>query len=79
MARCFDIERCFTRTWVNTVVDSKLHERQVFAPLLGGCDCAQYNSHNTIGPFDLAIGLGMIGGRHMELSTKKIKHIAPKP
>ena len=79
MAQSVNIKCCFTRTGVNTVVNSKLHEWQMFAPFLGSFYCAQYILRNKIGPFGLAIGLGRIGGSHLELATKQVKHMAPKP
>ena len=60
MAQSVKIKRCFVRTSVNTVVNSKLHE-------------LQYIRHNSTGPFGLAIALEMIDGRHVELATKQLK------
>ena len=55
------IQRCLTRTGVDTVIDSKLHEEQLLALFLRSRYRAQYICYISIGPFRLAIGLGMIG------------------
>ena len=50
----------------------------MFAPFLGSCYCAQYIRHNTVGPFGLAISLGMISVSYVELATKQLKNMAAK-
>ena len=78
MAHSVDINGVSPRIGVNTNVYSILHERKVFAPFFKGLYCTQYIRHNTIGPFCLEIGLGMIRGRHVKLAIKHIKHMTPK-
>ena len=78
MAQSVNIKRCLTRTGVDTVIQCELHKGQLLAPFFGSRYCAQDIRHDSIGTFRLAIGLGMICGRHVELATKQLKHMSPE-
>ena len=79
MSQSVNKKRFITRTGVDTVIDSELHERELFALFFGSCYRAQDIRHDPIGTFCLVIGLAMIFGRHVELASYKLKHMSPKP